>query len=251
MRAVTWSLALALSVAACTPAEPQIRIVSHRGVPGLAPENSLEGVAKAVELGLDAVELDVRRDPDGVLVLHHNPVYSATEVQSRPPARGDRVLPSLGEALQIAGDRIGLVLDLKDAALDEAVALVRDSGHTGLIGYVVYLPSHAGKLRRLSPRSPVFLSCDPLIGFDGIITELAKAHPGVILSASLAFWTSGRHREDAWRRGTPICISVLDSQEPRGDLGTALGLRPAFILTDHPLLLRSLLGKGEALAPEP
>ncbi|MCB1000745.1 MAG: glycerophosphodiester phosphodiesterase [Acidimicrobiales bacterium] len=48
-------------------------MIAHRGASAAAPENTVEAFALAGRLGADAVELDVRRTRDGVLVVHHNP----------------------------------------------------------------------------------------------------------------------------------------------------------------------------------
>ena len=45
----------------------------HRGARGLFPENTLEGFAAAVRLGLRSFEIDVGVSRDGVPVLHHDP----------------------------------------------------------------------------------------------------------------------------------------------------------------------------------
>ncbi len=47
-------------------------VVGHRGVPLLHQENSLAGFRRAVELGIPAVECDVRLTADGVPVLFHD-----------------------------------------------------------------------------------------------------------------------------------------------------------------------------------
>ena len=47
-------------------------IIGHRGVKGIAPENSLSGFKKAVELGIDGVELDVHLTKDGKLIVIHD-----------------------------------------------------------------------------------------------------------------------------------------------------------------------------------
>mgnify|MGYP002350518234 FL=1 len=44
------------------------QIVAHRGIPDLAPENTLPAFQRALELGADAVELDVRLTADSVPV---------------------------------------------------------------------------------------------------------------------------------------------------------------------------------------
>ena len=50
-----------------------IQVIAHRGASAAAPENTVAAFELAGRLGSDAVELDVRRTRDGVLVVHHNP----------------------------------------------------------------------------------------------------------------------------------------------------------------------------------
>ena len=47
-------------------------VIGHRGVKGIAPENSLSGFKKAVESGIDGVEMDVHLTKDGKLVVIHD-----------------------------------------------------------------------------------------------------------------------------------------------------------------------------------
>lgn len=49
-------------------------IFAHRGASKLAPQNTLASFRKALELGADGVELDVRLTKDGNLVVIHDPV---------------------------------------------------------------------------------------------------------------------------------------------------------------------------------
>lgn len=51
-------------------AEPQV--IAHRGASKAEPENTLAAFSAAGRLGADAVELDVRRTRDAVLVIHHD-----------------------------------------------------------------------------------------------------------------------------------------------------------------------------------
>ena len=47
-------------------------IIGHRGAKGIAPENSLSGFKKAIELGIDGIELDVHLTKDNKLVVIHD-----------------------------------------------------------------------------------------------------------------------------------------------------------------------------------
>jgi glycerophosphoryl diester phosphodiesterase len=79
------------------------RIVAHRGASAEAPENTLAAFAKAIEVGADMIEFDVRRAADGRLVISHDPI------------RGSGLeLPTLEETLQLTEGRIQLDVELKE-----------------------------------------------------------------------------------------------------------------------------------------
>ncbi|MDT0202006.1 glycerophosphodiester phosphodiesterase family protein [Nocardioides sp. AE5] len=60
-------------------------VVAHRGASGLRPEHTLEGYRLAVQMGADAIELDLVITADGVLVARHEGELSeTTDVASRP-----------------------------------------------------------------------------------------------------------------------------------------------------------------------
>ena len=84
--------------------------IGHRGAAALAPENTLDSIALAVELGCDLVEFDVHA-VEGTLVLAHDRPRSADG------------LPSLDEALAFLGSTgAGVHLDLKSSGAEHAVA---------------------------------------------------------------------------------------------------------------------------------
>jgi glycerophosphoryl diester phosphodiesterase len=105
-------------------------IVAHRGAWDQAPQNSLAAVQRAVELGCDGVEIDVRRTADGHMVVVHDgrlrgrSVRRLThgEVQSRMRAGQ---APLLSEVLDAAAGRLLVDIELKeDGYVEEAMALV-------------------------------------------------------------------------------------------------------------------------------
>jgi glycerophosphoryl diester phosphodiesterase len=50
----------------------------HRGCRGLLPENSIESFQKAIELGVDGIELDVVVNKDEQLVISHEPYFQSS-----------------------------------------------------------------------------------------------------------------------------------------------------------------------------
>ena len=47
-------------------------VIGHRGAAAVRPENTLPSIQHALDLGVDAVEFDVRVTADGVAVVHHD-----------------------------------------------------------------------------------------------------------------------------------------------------------------------------------
>ena len=76
------------------------QVLAHRGASAAERENTVAAFRRAVSMGADAAELDVRRTADDVLVVHHNPMLDDGRVisslaKSELPAH----IPTLDEAL--------------------------------------------------------------------------------------------------------------------------------------------------------
>jgi glycerophosphoryl diester phosphodiesterase len=55
-----------------------IRVIGHRGAAGVAPENTLASMRHALEVGVDAIEVDVHTSRDGELMVIHDPTVDRT-----------------------------------------------------------------------------------------------------------------------------------------------------------------------------
>lgn len=78
-----------------------LEVHGHRGARGLRPENTLPGFACALELGVDAIELDVGRSADDVAVLNHDAEISRRTCRDTAPLfPGDPLFPYVGRALR-------------------------------------------------------------------------------------------------------------------------------------------------------
>ena len=72
MKWIVATLALALAPQMANALDLQ----GHRGARGLAPENTLQGFAHALGIGVTTLELDIAITQDGVLVISHDPALN-------------------------------------------------------------------------------------------------------------------------------------------------------------------------------
>ncbi len=112
-------------------------VIAHRGASALEPENTVAAFRRAVEVGADGIELDVRTTADGVLVVHHDAVLADGRplCESAASALPDHI-PTLSAALDAcAGVTVNLELkndprepdfDSTDAVAEAVVALLSD-----------------------------------------------------------------------------------------------------------------------------
>ena len=69
---------LAIGLFSCGTEKSKITVTAHRGASGLAPENTLSSVKKAMELGSDFSEIDVQETADGKIILLHDGTLDRT-----------------------------------------------------------------------------------------------------------------------------------------------------------------------------
>lgn len=109
----------------------QFEIVAHRGVTDHAPENTLAAFQRAIDLGADAVELDVRLTADKIPVVYHyyylqettsasGPIFERTLEQLKSVTvfhPNDQTclghISTLSEILESFAGKIGLEIEIK------------------------------------------------------------------------------------------------------------------------------------------
>jgi glycerophosphoryl diester phosphodiesterase len=120
-------------------------VVAHRGAHTGIPENSLPAYSKAIELGCDFIEIDVRTTKDGKFVSIHNASVdeyvtgikgkvsdlSLAELRSLdigiktgPEWKGTQI-PTFEEILELCRDKIGIYLDLKAAPVTQLTDIIK------------------------------------------------------------------------------------------------------------------------------
>ena len=131
--------------------ESSVIVVAHRADWRNFPENSLEAIQSAIEMGVDMLEIDVQRTKDGVLILMHDHNLDRTTTGSGNIAdtnwediaklnlkdhQGNVItykVPKLEDALLMCKDRIMINLDKADRYFDEVFAMLERTGTTNLI----------------------------------------------------------------------------------------------------------------------
>lgn len=114
--------------------------IAHRGASGIAPENTLAAFDKAIEIGVDAVELDLHGTSDDEIVAIHDTSLDRTTdmcglinqttladikqadagMWFHPQFKGETI-PTLDEALNCIAGRAIAVLEIKDSSITQSV----------------------------------------------------------------------------------------------------------------------------------
>lgn len=110
----------------------KIKVIGHRGSRGLAPENTVASILKALKYQADEVEIDVRVSRDGVVVLAHNPFimdasggkltvaeHNFTELKSHKPD-----LAKLEEAVEAINKAAPLIIEVKPGVATKPVVKI-------------------------------------------------------------------------------------------------------------------------------
>jgi glycerophosphoryl diester phosphodiesterase len=134
-------------------------IAAHRGSPGDGVrENTIAGFERAIALGADVIELDVRRLADDTLVvfhdgdIEHQPLYTLTrrELDRLLP---DRVVPSLQEVADALVGRVQLDVELKERGTERAAVSTLGAARWTAAQFVVtsFELATLDEVRRLFP----------------------------------------------------------------------------------------------------
>jgi len=153
-------------------------IVAHRGIPTEAPENTIESFQRAVDLGADAVELDVRLTADRIPVVYHyfylegkttasGAIFDYTFEQlkdvkvlcQKNPSAKPGSISTLCEILDIFSGKIGLEIEIKGPEPESAI-IVADalSGYKKIwdtIEVTSYEPLLLRKFQMECPNIPI------------------------------------------------------------------------------------------------
>lgn len=146
-----------LSVSSHTSRQPLM--IAHRGLSGIAPQNSIPAVEKAIEYGYDGCEFDIHTTKDGKwVVIHDDTVDAMTDGEGSVE---DFTLEEIRKLKLDSGHGIESYENLQVPTLEEVLEIIAESEITPVVEIkkcdVKYLPDFKEMLERygLSDRAEI------------------------------------------------------------------------------------------------
>ncbi|MGQ9719476.1 MAG: glycerophosphodiester phosphodiesterase [Nitrososphaerales archaeon] len=223
-------------------------IVAHRGASAYEPENTLRAIEKAIELGANMVEVDVRPSKDGhIVVIHDDSVDRTTngkgyvknmtlkELKKLDAGKGERI-PTLQEVIGAVRRRVVLVIEIKVLNFEEAV--VRTVEKEGMEKEVMITSFYHPVLKRVKEidsiiKTGVIFKCHPIRSAELALNALANA-----LFPEYKY-TSKEMAEEAHKSNLEIYPWTVDDQA-LADQFIKMGM--SGIVTNKPDILKSRNG---------
>lgn len=113
-------------------------VIGHRGAMGYETENTLASIQKALDLGVDMIEIDVFKVKSGEIVVFHDDAverltdgtgkiedYSFEELQ-KLTLIGNHKIPTLKEVLNLMNHQVPLNIELKGANTAQDVNIIME-----------------------------------------------------------------------------------------------------------------------------
>ncbi|MEU1126950.1 glycerophosphodiester phosphodiesterase family protein [Streptomyces sp. NPDC005899] len=217
--------------------------IGHRGVMGVAPENTLRSFLEAEQAGMDAIELDLHLSRDGALAVMHDAAVDRTtdgtgliagmtlaELRRLDAGQGERV-PVFEEVLDAVGSP--LQAEIKDVAAARALADVML--RRGLAGRVEVSSFHDEAIAEISGLVPGVRTVLIASRWGGDVVERARTAGAATLALNIRRLTL-EVVEEARARGLRVIGWVVNTQDHLR-LVRALGLDGA--TTDYPEIRRA------------
>jgi len=233
-------------------------IIAHRGASAARHENTIAAFTEAALRGADAVEFDVRRTADDVLVIHHDdrvpdvgPIIDLTFAELRPRAPW---IPTFDEAMAACA---GMWVDVEvknsptdrdwdpgDTVLEAVLERLAEAGSADRVLISSFNPATAaraiGRIPGLQTGLLVGTGIDPL---EAASEAAEQGHAALLPHSSLLQGRSAaRVVEAAAHHRVGVVAWTVDDPESMRRLADA-GI--AGIITNVPNVARSVLGDDE------
>jgi len=225
-------------------------IFAHRGLHTSERENTLEAFRAAVALGVDGVELDVRRSADGELVVHHDPGVAGRALSSTTVADLPRYIPTLAQALGACAG-LGVNVEIKniqhptessyDATGEFARQVVDQLSQLGWAGSVVVSCFDLATCRAVREADPSLLVGWLLLPGTDVVARVAAARDDGFHAVHPYFRSVDRAAvEAAHALGLAVNVWTVNRTD---DIAAMLGLGVDYLTSDDPATALALAGR--------
>lgn len=233
-----------------------MKIIAHRGASAAELENSMAAFEKALELGAQVIEMDVRTSLDGHAILMHDETLSRTTRGTGPVSetplsvvkaiklRNGQAIPTLKDALSALKGRCIVNIELKDSGSAlSAGQVVKEMNLWKDVVFSSFQGSWLVDLKLRYPHARVAFICeDKKLDCVRIATSL-KAE-AINISMRLA---TKKMFIKAKKEGLDLNIWVVNS--PRG-MRKFIEMGADGIITDRPDVLAALLSETRSEIPD-
>jgi glycerophosphoryl diester phosphodiesterase len=241
-----------------------ILVIAHRGFSGAAPENTIAAFKKAIDLGVDMIELDVHLSKDGQVVVIHDDTlnrttngkgkvisYTLNELKQLDAGSwfgsqffGEKI-PTLREVLELTRGQMVLTIELKKGELaqytmmdlaDRSLQEVEKAGMLNQIIFASFDPLAIDRIRGKNPKVPLALIYNRSWTFP---QEVTGGRPISILSCSGKVLTK-TNISNAHQQGMKVMAWTINTEE---HMQHFLNMGVDGIITDYPDFLIKILQK--------
>ncbi|HPI72899.1 MAG TPA: glycerophosphodiester phosphodiesterase family protein [bacterium] len=261
-RIAGWLTTGTLMFCACTskPTTAPFYVTAHRGASGWTPENTLAAFSKAIELGSDYSELDVRLSRDGVVVLSHDDSlrrttgqpgavwdYTVEELKTfdagawfGPEFTGEKI-PTLQEVMRLVKGKMKLNIEVKitreePQVAEKVIEVIRQEGFDKECMITSFDQATVEKVIELAPDLPAGL----------IFSETVKtdvfAGPWPILSVRYSA-VNKEFVAKARKAGKQIHVWTVNDEQKMREL---IALKVDGIITNYPDRLHKVLAESRS-----
>ncbi|MBW2671667.1 MAG: glycerophosphodiester phosphodiesterase, partial [Deltaproteobacteria bacterium] len=242
--------------------KPDVEIIAHRGASGAAPENTMASFQRAIDDKADWIELDVQENADDTIVVAHDSdfmkvarsdlkVWDATNESLRDLDIGgwyaheysNQRVPTLRQALELAKDKLGVVIELKyygyDRNLESRVVDIVEQ--TGMESDIMVMSLKIDGLRKVAALRPAWTRGLLNTASIGDLTRLDLDFLALNARAASTAMINRAHKQKmkvyVWTINDPVQMSVMMSRGVDG------------IITDEPTLARQVMELRTQLTP--
>lgn len=252
-------------------------LIAHRGFGNYAPDNTYSAVKKAIDLGLDGVDLDSQITKDGELVIFHDPTLdrltngtgvvrekTLEELKSIDAGYGfsknltqDRIL-TLNEMIKKNNGKILMIVELKSGKIKsegiekKAVKAIQDNNAYNNVYLSSFNPFIIYRIEKIDSKVNTIFIFRDIVSYDA--TQFAEIpfflkkepfrkairkiiNPDLL---SVEITVKSDTIKQLQNKGYPLFLWGANTKE---DLTQSFNKKPLGIITDEPMLALNISGK--------